>query len=54
MDDLPEDLISQWIFFLVLNMLMRRPEGMAFADFPNSSIRVLYRFITLGLKGYIE
>jgi AcrR family transcriptional regulator len=54
LDDSPEDLISQWIFFLILNMLMRRPEGMAFADFPNSSIRVLYRFITLGLKGYIE
>lgn len=53
-DDSPEDLISQWILFLTLNMLMHRPEGMAFADFPNSSIRVLYRFITLGLKGYIE
>ncbi|MDR0655494.1 MAG: TetR/AcrR family transcriptional regulator [Treponema sp.] len=52
--DSPEDLIDQWILFLTLNMLMHRPEGMAFADFPNSSIRVLYRFITLGLRGYIE
>jgi AcrR family transcriptional regulator len=52
--DSPEDLISQWILFLILNMLMYRPEGMAFADFPDSSIRALYRFITLGLKGYIE
>ncbi|MDR1655193.1 MAG: TetR/AcrR family transcriptional regulator [Treponema sp.] len=52
--DSPEDLIIQWILFLALNMLMRRPEGMAFADFPNSSIRALYRFISLGLEGYIE
>jgi AcrR family transcriptional regulator len=50
--DSAEDLISQWILFLTLNMLMHRPEGMAFADFPNSGIRALYRFITLGLKGY--
>ncbi|MDR2304056.1 MAG: TetR/AcrR family transcriptional regulator [Treponema sp.] len=50
--DSEEDLINQWILFLTLNMLMHRPEGMAFADFPNSSIRALYRFITLGLKGY--
>jgi AcrR family transcriptional regulator len=49
-----EGLISQWILFLTVNMLMHRPEGMAFADFPNSSIRLLYRFITLGLKGCIE
>jgi AcrR family transcriptional regulator len=53
-DESLEDLINQWILFLILNMLMYRPEGMAFADFPNSGIRILYRFITLGLKGYVE
>ncbi|MDR2797159.1 MAG: TetR/AcrR family transcriptional regulator [Treponema sp.] len=49
----PEGLITEQIghliFFLIINTLMHRPPGMAFSEFPNRSIRILYRFITLGI-----
>jgi AcrR family transcriptional regulator len=46
------DYIPQWILFLLINILMRRPPGMSFAKVPNAGIRRLYRFICLGLKGF--
>jgi AcrR family transcriptional regulator len=44
--------ISQWILFLIINTLMRRPEGMNFTEIPNDSMRRLFRFICLGIKGF--
>jgi AcrR family transcriptional regulator len=44
--------VTQWILFLIVNTLMSRPEGMSFADLPNESIRILYRFIVSGIKGF--
>ncbi|GHV72320.1 hypothetical protein AGMMS49928_28940 [Spirochaetia bacterium] len=41
-----------WVLFLIINALMYRPQGMDFADLPNSRIRSLYKFITLGLEGF--
>ena len=45
------DQMAQWVFFLVINTLMRRPDGMDFSDVSNCSFRTLYRFISLGLEG---
>jgi AcrR family transcriptional regulator len=49
----PEVLITEqtghMIFFLIINILMRRPQGMAFSELPNRSIRILFRFIALGV-----
>jgi AcrR family transcriptional regulator len=44
--------ISQWMIFLLISTLMRHPEHMSFADVPNTSIRIMYRFIALGLEGF--
>ncbi|MDR2398816.1 MAG: TetR/AcrR family transcriptional regulator, partial [Spirochaetaceae bacterium] len=33
------------ILFLIINTLMRCPEGMDFSELPNRSVRILYRFI---------
>jgi AcrR family transcriptional regulator len=44
--------VSQWIFFLIVRTLMRHLEGMNFADLTNESIRVLYRLIVSGVKGF--
>ncbi|MDR0877209.1 MAG: TetR/AcrR family transcriptional regulator [Treponema sp.] len=62
------DRTTQWILFLLVNTLMwwRRRLNLgspqydekiqydkaAFADLPDSSIRKLYRFLTLGIKGF--
>ncbi|MDR0602598.1 MAG: TetR/AcrR family transcriptional regulator [Treponema sp.] len=48
----PAQTVSEWLVFLVVSILMRRPEGMEFADLPNESVRVLYRFIALGVEGF--
>jgi AcrR family transcriptional regulator len=42
----------QWILFLIVNLLMRLPDGMDFAELPNSSIRRVFRFIGLGAGGF--
>jgi AcrR family transcriptional regulator len=44
--------MSQWALFLIINTLMRRPEGVSFADVPDSSFRILYKFIALGIEGW--
>jgi AcrR family transcriptional regulator len=41
---------SQWILFLIVHTLMRRPR--AFSELPNSSVRRIFRFIGLGVKGF--
>jgi AcrR family transcriptional regulator len=51
--------VTQWIFFLIINILMRRkaktcmtPSAESIAGVPNESFRQLYKFITLGMKGF--
>jgi AcrR family transcriptional regulator len=52
--------VTQWIFFLIINVLMRRraktlyraPSAENIAAVPNESFRQLYKFITLGMKGH--
>jgi AcrR family transcriptional regulator len=46
--------LGQWILFLIINTLMRKPGDLSFKDIPNSSFRTLYRFITLGVRGIKE
>jgi AcrR family transcriptional regulator len=44
--------ISPWILFLIVKTLMGRETGHTFGDVPNSDIRALYKFITLGIGGF--
>ncbi|MDR2923519.1 MAG: TetR/AcrR family transcriptional regulator [Treponema sp.] len=44
--------ISLWILFLIVKTLMIRKPGRALGDVPNSDIRSLYKFITLGIGGF--
>jgi AcrR family transcriptional regulator len=50
--DTSPELITHWILFLIVSALMHRPNGMDFADFSNRSIRMLFRFISLGIEGW--
>ena len=45
------DQIAQWIFFLIINTLIRRSPGMDYNDVSYDSFRFLFRFISLGLEG---
>jgi AcrR family transcriptional regulator len=51
-ENMSPEVISQWILFLTVEILMRRPDGMDFADLSNRSVRILFRFIALGIKGW--
>jgi hypothetical protein len=42
--------IGQWILFMIVNTMMHSP-NVDFRSVSNGSFRILYRFITLGLKG---
>jgi AcrR family transcriptional regulator len=42
---------AQWVLFLTANVLMHRPSGMAVSEIPNTSLRILYKFIALGING---
>jgi AcrR family transcriptional regulator len=44
--------ITPWILFLIVKTLMGRNAGHALGDVPNSDIRALYKFITLGIGGF--
>ena len=44
--------ITPWILFLIVRTLMERKPGHALGDVPNSYIRSLYKFITLGIGGF--
>jgi AcrR family transcriptional regulator len=50
--ELTGEVLSQWILFLVVNTLMMRPEGTSFSDVSNTSFRILYKFIVLGIDGW--
>jgi AcrR family transcriptional regulator len=50
--DLTGETMSQWVFFLIVNTLMRRPEGVSFSDVPDDSFRILYKFVVLGIEGW--
>ncbi|MDR2718946.1 MAG: TetR/AcrR family transcriptional regulator [Treponema sp.] len=43
--------LSPWILFLIINTLMQTGSGQTVGKVPNSDIRYLYRFITLGISG---
>ncbi|MDR0685181.1 MAG: TetR/AcrR family transcriptional regulator [Spirochaetaceae bacterium] len=40
---------AEYILFMLVNALMFRPDGMDYGDVGNESMRVLFRFLTLGL-----
>jgi AcrR family transcriptional regulator len=42
--------VSQWILFLIVSTLMWKPEEFSFSNLPLGSFRILYQFITLGVK----
>lgn len=52
--------LAQWVFFLIINVLLRwkagnqpaAPSAEDIAAVSNESFRLLYRFITLGMKGF--
>jgi len=44
--------ITPWILFLIIRTLMERKPEHALGDVPNSYIRSLYKFITLGIGGF--
>jgi AcrR family transcriptional regulator len=46
-----EDL-ANWVLFHIVSILMRRPEGTSFADVPDTSFRILYKFVVLGIEGW--
>jgi AcrR family transcriptional regulator len=43
-----------WMLFLIINTLMRRPGDQLNPGVTNESFRVLYRFVVLGIKGFME
>lgn len=44
--------LSPWILFLIVNILMLKKAEQAVCYIPNSDIRSLYRFLTLGIGGF--
>jgi len=44
--------ISSWILFLIVKTLMGRNPSHTYRDVPNSDIRTLFKFITLGIGGF--
>jgi AcrR family transcriptional regulator len=44
--------MARWVLFLIVNTLMRRPGGSSFADVPDVSFRILYKFVALGIEGW--
>jgi AcrR family transcriptional regulator len=47
-----EPWLSPWILFLIVNTLMQRNSGRVVENVPNSDIRFLHRFLTLGIGGF--
>jgi AcrR family transcriptional regulator len=47
-----EETVAQWILFLIIKTMIRKPAGMEFASISNETFRVLYRFITTGIGGF--
>jgi len=46
--------ISNWILFLLINVLTKQGQSNSAEKVQNTDIRVLYRFISLGLGGFIR
>ncbi|MCL2138336.1 MAG: hypothetical protein FWH41_02265, partial [Treponema sp.] len=44
--------VSPWILFLIIKTLMRKISGQALGNVPNSDVRALYRFLTLGIESF--
>jgi AcrR family transcriptional regulator len=44
--------LANWVLFHIVNILMRRPEGTSFADVPDTSFRILYKFVVSGIEGW--
>jgi len=44
--------VSHWILFLLINILTRQGRAASAGEARNSDIRLLYKFITLGLGGF--
>jgi AcrR family transcriptional regulator len=42
---------ADYVLFMLVNALMFRPDGMDYEDVGNGSMRILFRFLTLGLRG---
>jgi hypothetical protein len=47
-----EPWLSPWILFLIVNTLLQENSGKVVENVPNSDIRFLHRFLTLGIGGY--
>jgi AcrR family transcriptional regulator len=45
------EVVSQWVLFLIVSILMGKPAELSFSDLPLNCFRILYRFIALGIKG---
>jgi AcrR family transcriptional regulator len=50
--DMTGENTAQWVFFLIVNTLMRRPEGSSFSEVRDISFRILYKFIAFGIEGW--
>jgi len=48
-----KQLVSHWILFLLINILVN-PTGAFIASADNNGVRILYKFIILGLGGFIR
>ncbi|QQO09759.1 TetR/AcrR family transcriptional regulator [Breznakiella homolactica] len=47
------DKISQWMLFLIVTVLMQKDKkGRNYSEIPDKSIRILYKFMVLGLEGW--
>jgi AcrR family transcriptional regulator len=42
---------TDYVLFILVNALMFRPDGMDYGDVGNDSMRIVFRFLTLGLQG---
>jgi len=41
--------VYEWILFLIVDLLQRRPEALSYADISNESFRILFGFIVKGI-----
>jgi AcrR family transcriptional regulator len=44
--------MARWVFFLIVDTLMRRPGGSSFPEASDASFRILYKFVALGIEGW--
>jgi len=51
-DEEEKERVSNWILFLLINVLTRQGRSTSANEVQNNDIRVLYKFLTLGLGGF--